>query len=340
MIQKKHGKSIDIAKFKKPVLSDVKGHLNKIATIVDYLSNNENAIEQKECYICGGSEREKFAEIHGFTYMTCLGCSHVYTSTRYSDDAIIRFYKKNSYWSEVTYANKETCYYRRDNVAKPKVNFLEQYIDERSSGVWLDIGSGIGDLVSVVKEKGYEAIGLELSDVSVKFAKDVFGIDLIQNTIEEFIQTNNDKKGKIKVVSMIGLLEHVVAPIEVLKNVNSLLIKDGIVMIQVPNANSLASLVQQVFPDNVFRHMSPIEHIMLFKERSLNKALELTGFQPISYWFHGLDIYELITNLILLNDHVNGSPLYKALIENMNQLQAVIDEVELSDRIICIAKKK
>ncbi|EMO28576.1 methyltransferase domain protein [Leptospira interrogans serovar Bataviae str. HAI135] len=100
--------------------------------------------------------------------------------------------KKITYWSEVTYANKETCYYRRDNVAKPKVNFLEQYIDERSSGIWLDIGSGIGDLVSVVKEKGYEAIGLELSDVSVKFAKDVFGLDLIQNTIEEFIQTNNE----------------------------------------------------------------------------------------------------------------------------------------------------
>jgi hypothetical protein len=121
---------------------------------------------------------------------------------------------------------------------------------------------------------------------------------------------------------------------------NRLLCPGGVAMIQVPNARSLATMVQEAHPENVFRHMSPIEHIMVFTESSLNTALELTGFEPVAYWFHGLDFYELLTNLVLVNDRVQGSRMYSALMENLNQLQKVIDDQELSDRIIVCARKK
>ena len=85
--------------------------------------------------------------------------------------------------------------------------------------------------------------------------------------------------------------------------------------------------------------MSPIEHIMLFTEPSLALAFEKSGFEPVAYWYHGLDIYELLNNLCLANERVIGSPLYDQLLSLFNQLQQVVDEAELSDRIICIAKK-
>ena len=110
-------------------------------------------------------------------------------------------------------------------------------------------------------------------------------------------------------------------------------------MIQVPNARSLTSMVQEGFPENCFRHMSPIEHIMLFTESSLNKTLKLTGFEPVAYWYHGLDIYELMTTLVLINQSVNDSRLNSLMLEAMNDLQQVIDDRELSDRIICVARK-
>lgn len=339
MADRIHGKSIDIAQFKKPVLSDIGGHLEKIRSIVDYLAQNEQSIEQSCCYICKGTARKSLAEIHGFTYAACADCGHVYTTRRYTDEAIRRFYETNAYWAEVTYANKATCHYRRDNVALPKVQFAERYCAE-TKGNWLDVGSGIGDMVSVALQRGWQATGLELSETSVAFAKETFGVDLQRETMEEHVARSPELVGTFSIVSLIGVLEHVVDPMGLLGQANRMLKPGGIVMIQVPNAGSLATMVQESFPENVFRHMSPIEHIMVFTESSLNRALDQGGFEPLAYWYHGLDFYELLTNLVLANPKVQGSRLYGALMENLNALQQVIDDQELSDRIIVVARKK
>ena len=339
MAERIHGKPIDIAQFKKPVLSDIGGHLNKIHSIVAYLAENERSIEHSSCYICASTRRESLAEIHGFEYVTCEDCGHVYTTRRYTDEAIRRFYETNTYWAEVTYANKSTCHYRRDNVARPKVEFAERYC-AGSRGTWLDVGSGIGDMVSVAQENGWKATGLELSETSVAFAKEIFNVELLRQTMEEYRDHHPELAGTVDVVSLIGVLEHVVDPVGLLRQANQMLKPGGMVMIQVPNARSMATMVQETFTQNVFRHMSPIEHIMVFTESSLNRAMTNGGFEPLAYWYHGLDFYELLTNLVLANPRVQGSRLYTALMENLNELQQVIDYQELSDRIIVCARKK
>jgi 2-polyprenyl-3-methyl-5-hydroxy-6-metoxy-1,4-benzoquinol methylase len=339
-MEKLYGKPIDIAKFKRPVLEDIQGHLDKISSIVDYLASNETQISQKACYVCKSSNVENLVEIHGFRYVTCLSCSHIFTDKRYSDDAIRRFYEKNVYWAEVTYANKETCFYRRDNVALPKVEYAEKHIGTGQGRLWLDVGAGIGDLVSVAKEREWNALGLELSETSVAFAKDVFGVELRRQTLEEYLAEQANDCGNASMVSMIGVLEHVVDPMGLLSQASRALMPGGAVMVQVPIGNSLASMVQSVFPQNVFRHMNPIEHIMLFTEPSLKQALETSGFELVSVWYHGLDIYELLTNLSLINERVQESPLFSSMMDMFNELQKVVDQKQLSDRIICVARKK
>jgi len=332
-----HGKPIDVTKLKKPVLSGLEDHLNKIVSITNYLAESESPIEQSSCYICGSPDATPLAEIHGFTYVKCSQCSHVYTSHRYTEEAIKRFYQQDQYWSEITYANRETCFYRREHVARPKVEFVEKYLP-RDKGIWIDVGSGIGDLVSVLTEKGWQAIGLEISETSVRFAQEVFQVSLVPQTFEEFCSAHPDMMGAVDVISFIGLIEHVVNPMEHLALAHRMLKQSGVVLIQVPNANSVATMVQAVFPENVFRHMSPVEHIMVFTQQSLITAVELAGFKPLALWFHGLDIYELLNNVILVNNRVEDSELYRTIHENMNELQLVFDRQELSDRIICVAR--
>jgi 2-polyprenyl-3-methyl-5-hydroxy-6-metoxy-1,4-benzoquinol methylase len=332
-----HGKEIDIRSLKKPVLSDLVGHLAEIQNIVNSLKENETEIRQDKCYICGNQARRKRLEAYGFTYFECNECSLYYTGTRFSDAAIERFYENNEYWSKITYGSEETYRYRRDFVAKPKVEFVERY-KEIGSGSWLDVGAGIGDLISVVQEKGGCGVGLELSRASVEFGKKMFGVSLIRQTLERFVKNAEEKS--FDVISFIGLLEHVTDPISYLNIAHSLLKQDGCVLIQVPNAESVATQVQGVFPENIFRHMSPIEHIMVFTRRSLFTALKLTGFEPIALWYHGLDIYELLNSLTLVNERMSGSPLEETFIEHNNELQQVIDDLELSDRLICLARKE
>jgi len=42
----------------------------------------------------------------------------------------------------------------------------------------------------------------------------------------------------------------------------------------------------------------------------------------------------------LVNNRVREAPLFGAMMEMFNDLQQVVDERKLSDRIICIARKK
>lgn len=333
-----YGKEIDILQLKKPVISDLKLHLKKIKKIVTYLSDNEQPISQNFCYICGECKVNEIVTIHGFSYVECAYCGHVYLTQRYSEEAIHRFYSNNRYYSEVTYANTDTCFYRLNNVTTPKVEFAEKYLN-LTQGTWLDVGSGVGDIIAVLRKKGWSAYGLELSDFSVEFAKNVFQIQLFQKTLCEFFYENDDFVEFFDVVSFIGLLEHVVDPIAHLNLAYSSLKKEGYIFIQVPNADSLASMIQTVFPENVFRHMSPIEHIMVFTENSLLEALKRTGFKPLVLWYHGLDIYELLNNLVMINEQIMGSKFYNQFIENLNELQLVFDKKGKSDRIICIAQK-
>jgi 2-polyprenyl-3-methyl-5-hydroxy-6-metoxy-1,4-benzoquinol methylase len=223
-------------------------------------------------------------------------------------------------------------------VAKPKVEYAERYA--KGVGKWVDVGSGIGDLVSVLIEKGWDAIGLEISETSVAFAEEVFGISLLSQPFEAYCKENYAHSSTYDVVSFMGVLEHIINPMEFLNLASNLLRPYGIVMIQGPNADSISSLVQTTFPEHVFRHMSPVEHIMLFTEKSLLTALELTKFKPLAIWFHGLDIYELLCNLIFLNNNVQNSELLNVFLKNINELQMVFDKQGQSDLMICIAEKQ
>jgi 2-polyprenyl-3-methyl-5-hydroxy-6-metoxy-1,4-benzoquinol methylase len=337
-MQRFHGKPIDVQRFKRPVLDDLRGHVRKVKEIAEHLAEHETPIAQSTCYICESAESVPFAEVFGFRYVRCSGCSHVFATQRYSGEALARLYREQAYYSEITYANKETCFYRRDQVAKPKFEFAQQFLADRE-GVWLDVGAGIGDLVSVARQEGWDARGLEISEVSVRFAREVFDIELENLPIETFCARNPGLAGQIEVVSLLGVLEHVVEPLEMLDLAWRLLRDDGCLLVQVPNVDSLSSMVQEVWPENVSRHLVPYSHIMLFSERSLLRALEASGFEPLAIWHLGLDVYELVNNLVLANKRVRDSRLYEALIGALNPLQQVIDERQQSDGLICIARK-
>jgi 2-polyprenyl-3-methyl-5-hydroxy-6-metoxy-1,4-benzoquinol methylase len=338
-VARRYGKTLDVARLKQPVLANLTAHADEIAAMAEYLAQHEEKEPQPVCYICGSATSTAMARIHGFEYVRCGDCDHVYTTARYSQQAIQRFYERNEYYSRITYANRDTCEYRREHVARPKVAFTEEY-SGRASGSWLDVGSGVGDVVSVLVEHGWRATGLELSSTSAAFARETFGVDLLPCTLADYDDAHRAQRGTLDVISFLGILEHVTDPIDLLTRAARMLEPRGHLLIQVPNANSISSRIQTVFPEHVFRHMSPVSHIMLFTEHSLTRALALTGFEPVAFWFLGLDVYELLNTLVLTNSRVEGSALQSALLAHMDGLQAVFDRAELGDGIICVAKRK
>ena len=72
-------------------------------------------------------------------------------------------------------------------------------------------------------------------------------------------------------------LEHLESPKDVIKKVNSLLKKDGLILIDVPNFGSLSAQMQK----NKWLYLLPEEHRWHFTEEGIERLLSDNGFKVI-----------------------------------------------------------
>ncbi|EAS20672.1 class I SAM-dependent methyltransferase [Nonlabens mediterrranea] len=97
-------------------------------------------------------------------------------------------------------------------------------------GKILDIGAGVGDVVGVLKNDGWDAIGYEPSEKARSVATKK-GVELLDNT-------DSISSDSIKVISMYHVLEHVRDFGDQINQIKNWLTKDGILILALPNYNS------------------------------------------------------------------------------------------------------
>ena len=145
----------------------------------------------------------------------------------------------------------------------------------------VDIGTGAGDLLFLLKKNGYKnIIGVDYSKVAIKYAEKK-GIKMIYANIEEpdFLKKVG---GKYDVVLLGEVLEHIFDPKRVMSILKSLLTDNGTLIISVPNAGwFINGFLLTFFPQ--FLRISPAfgvwTHVNQFTAYSIKNLLENNGFQ-------------------------------------------------------------
>ena len=123
----------------------------------------------------------------------------------------------------------EKCYHFIKSIAlKNKLNLVNSLQLEK--GNILDIGAGTGDFLSVVKENGWNTIGLEPSEKAKAIAKKK-GVSFVDQTSE--LENNS-----LDVITMWHVLEHVPNLDNQIKELKRLLKPNGSLIIAVPNFKS------------------------------------------------------------------------------------------------------
>jgi len=93
----------------------------------------------------------------------------------------------------------------------------------------LDVGCGVGDLVAAAREHGFQSYGLDISPAAAQLAAEWHGLKIDVRTIKD-----DPRDGFFDVVTMIGLLEHVLDPVTVLQHAYRLLHPGGMVFVYTP----------------------------------------------------------------------------------------------------------
>lgn len=138
----------------------------------------------------------------------------------------------------------------------------------------LDVGAGNGFFVFLAHtEFGLDADGLEISEVEAKYARDVFGVELLRGELGD-LTTSYD------VVSSFNVLEHVTEPQSLLTSMRERLSPDGFLILTTPSPGCIH---RRLLGLDKWSMVCPPHHINLFTRVALLEMLARTGFEVLEY---------------------------------------------------------
>lgn len=138
----------------------------------------------------------------------------------------------------------------------------------------LDVGAGNGYFVRLASnEFSLEAKGLEISKEETQFAKDVLGVQLINEDVTQHCM-------KYDVVTCFNVLEHVADPKMFLSALVKRVKPGGVLVITTPNPGCIHARLKGL---KNWSMIAPPHHINLFTERSLNALIKREELEMISY---------------------------------------------------------
>ena len=209
-----------------------------------------------------------------FTLSRCTACGSLFLDPAPTGADIPGFYPPRYWWapSSRALARLENTYRRlalRDHVV-----FVEQAIAHarvnESRVRLLDVGCGPGTLIGILKAKGHDVLGLDLSAEAAAVAAREHGVTVVNATLEGA----SFPDASFGVVTMFHVLEHVLDPRAVLAEVHRVLRPGGRVVLQVPNIDSWQS---RLF-GGAWHGLDVPRHTIDFSARSLQLLLESSGF--------------------------------------------------------------
>jgi 2-polyprenyl-3-methyl-5-hydroxy-6-metoxy-1,4-benzoquinol methylase len=281
--------------------------------------------EDVACYNCGSKEYSSQFRANNFRHIRCAVCGMIYVNPRFKETIAHNLYDEADYTEYYKIKLIPSIDYRRNVLAENKYGQLIKYFNE--PGSVLDIGCGLGEVISVFKEKGWDVTGIEFNKFAAEYASETFGVNIINKSIFDI---NETEKKEYDLVMLWGVLEHFYDPKKVLKKIHTLLKPGGILLLEVPSSDSLLVRFVENTSNFVDRIIEGDRHIMLFSLRAFKQMTGDCGFSAEKIVSNGLDI-ATIKRLYLRSEIEEGC---------VNPMQKILDESFQGDLLRGVFRKK
>ncbi|MDQ3098173.1 MAG: class I SAM-dependent methyltransferase [bacterium] len=249
------------------------------------------------------NQRPQDFSANEFTYYRCSVCTYYLLDPKVSPEEINKIYEKEEYYEELA--------------SKPKNKFLtalfqfklfSSYQDFTKENIKLvskvlDIGCGNGEFLESLQKDGYTVYGLDPYPVAVQNTKKKIGDNKVFSGYISELKNINES---FDAITMWHVLEHVQHPLQDLKKINEKLNAEGKIIIEVPNADSLAF---RIFGQDYNYNMIP-EHIQYYNPKSITKLCNKAGFKIIKCYTPPRALLNFALSLKnKWNDQITSTPL-------------------------------
>ena len=245
---------------------------------------SEVTLQTRACW-CGNLVLSDFSE----GYNACAECGTLVSrwglrpeETEVRDDE--RDFYGKTYW--LSHQRDELGFpdiYERARLDLPErcVRWLRTLLNYRLPPArTLELGSGHGGFVALMRAAGFEATGQELSPWVVEFARTAFGIPVLLGPVE----AQSLPERSLDIIVLNDVLEHLVAPVKTLRRCVLLLGTDGFVHAQTPCYPEGQSYRQLVEANHPFLAMlQEREHLYLFSRRAVRRLFANSGLPTVRF---------------------------------------------------------
>ena len=234
-----------------------------------------------------------------FRVVRCRQCGMVYLNPRPTRTDILRFYPED-YAYAATQRQKESWRARvhravliRDYGYPMPEPALQEWLNPiaegyhalyqtialpilpwRGGGRLLDVGCGKGDYLAAQRDLGWQVVGVEINPHAVRHARDVLNLEILDSDLTDAHLAEH----AFDAITMWWYLEHVPDPLQVLRHARRLIKPDGVLVIGVPNWDSVDAKIFR----HVWYHLDVPRHQSFFTPATLTAMLRRAGFQRIT----------------------------------------------------------
>lgn len=251
----------------------------------------------KFCPVCNSVKLEQLFLKLGFLYVRCGSCGHVFVKNPIKDEILLKLYSDSDIHKlerQVQKSSQHQDYWCK--VYRKYLNFLNS--QEIKNNNLLDVGCGYGGFLRYCKkETDYNLHALDFSDDMYADLISLIGKEnyYFKQKIEE-IDFSGKKFG---IISLLGVLEHLSRPVEVMSSCHKILDVDGHMLVIIPNLFSRAFKILGI---NV-PTLNAYQHLHFFTPKSFSCLCDKLGFKIIGS-FQELPVIDLMYDYIDYNDNL------------------------------------
>ena len=249
-------------------------------------------VEDRDCPLCR-SERDRWRPLwtkDGFDFFTCTSCSVVFVAPILRAQYTFEMYASSGIMGTYFEMMRHPT---RDRFERAKYQYALQLLSDLkgwTSGAILDVGCGTGRFLDVAIEAGWQAEGVEIERRCVEDAR-ARGLTIH----DRFFQASAFDTSAVNVISCWDVLEHLADPCGLVREMTAALAPGGVVVVSVPNVDSLAVRVLR----QASTQFCGYSHVNYFGVATLRRLLQDAGLRI-------LHIESYISEVYVVNAHLRA----------------------------------
>jgi SAM-dependent methyltransferase len=242
------------------------------------------------CPLCSADRPRQLFVKEGFPHNRCTECGMTYVAPVLREERLHSHYLGEDSYTRVLMNEVQMEMDRR------KFNYgldlIESFVPGK--GRLLDVGCGPGVFLEVARDRGWQVEGLEFNAWCVERVRRL-GIPVFDSPLEKA----DLSPGAYQCITLWTVLEHIVEPRAFLESIRRLVSPDGVILVLVPNVDSLAI---RVLHEKAVT-FSGDSHVNHFGPATLARLLELSGFGVV-------DCETILTEIGTVNNYLGFDDPY------------------------------